>query len=237
MGAAGGACVCVPDSPGVVRVRWIQSSVNCLAARSAILSGLDYKVFHSELIASRHLRVAGGAADPRRAPSSPPRGSRRGFLLPSAVAIFHGISRGRRRISCSYETVVSKRSSTRSVPVRASSHPPPSSLSSSRFLSFSLLLSSYILSVVVRRSFLSNRARPVVVSSPAESSKELKINGAPVAATGLQLSLRTILVVVSQSRPLLLVTRILVSRVTPLRKKPRRCRPRAILMPPPGVEC
>lgn len=40
----------------VVRVRWIQSSVNCLAARPAILSGLDYKVFHSELIAPRHLR-------------------------------------------------------------------------------------------------------------------------------------------------------------------------------------
>lgn len=33
----------------------IQSSVNCLAARAAISPGLDYKVFHSELIAPRHL--------------------------------------------------------------------------------------------------------------------------------------------------------------------------------------
>jgi len=47
---------------GVVRVRWIQSSVNCLAARPAILSGLDYKVFHSELIAPRHLRAVGRVA-------------------------------------------------------------------------------------------------------------------------------------------------------------------------------
>lgn len=39
----------------VARVGRIQSSVNCLAARAAISPGLDYKVFHSELIAPRHL--------------------------------------------------------------------------------------------------------------------------------------------------------------------------------------
>lgn len=63
----------------VVRVRWIQSSVNCLAARPAILSGLDYKVFHSELIAPRHLRwCRGRRMRRRRKPCRHPRGGERG---------------------------------------------------------------------------------------------------------------------------------------------------------------
>lgn len=82
--------------PGVVRVRWIQSSVNCLAARPAILSGLDYKVFHSELIASRHLRAVGGAAAPSRGWDGIGGGSARQS------------SRISRRLPCSYSTVLKR---------------------------------------------------------------------------------------------------------------------------------